>query len=271
MNIGKFFVDLSDRFLISRVNFFSDKFQSIGEQLRQASQKLYSFYKPLLYNNTPTLDIPTAEHVLVSILGKLKNAGGYLKEALNYLSGHVSQFWKGELPYFVFPYNPKTISYKFATIESLNEFGGNVVVRVGWGSKVIPISVTGWVRLQPPVEIQKWLGYPDYRLSWGWLFLLVLEHWLRRNSNNTLAILINSRVWVGWYNNFSYTFDANNPFIANYTLNFNVHPLSGVTYFEPHKLIEMFRNLRKAGVLSTLSIEDPLSWSVWSPDLNSKE
>ena len=260
-----FLTRLSDRFIIATVDFFADRVESIGEQLKKIIYNAPNVTKDNL--KTQAYDvISSLKGVITTLITQNPDKKELIRKAIFSLSRYFAQYWKGNLPYFVFPYNPRTITYKYSVMESLTEFGNNTVVRVGWGTKVIPITITGWVKLDPPPELWDILMYPDYRLSWGWFFLLSLEHWLTNHSTQTLVFILNSRVWVGWYNGFGYTLNANSPFVTDYTLNINVHPLSGVTYFEPHRLVEMFSRLRSTGVMANYSPSDPLNWSVWSPN-----
>jgi len=160
---------------------------------------------------------------------------------------------------FKFPHGPTSFNYNLSSEKSDVSLGAYNYIRYIWGLRLVSLQIDTWFFLNPSLGISlfaKTLTYWKNKvfgnflndlsvgrvlnnileprddafaisLSPGWIYINFLKAYLEQKVFFPFLILLSGKVWVGWFDDISFNFSANQPLYVSVKLSFSVHPKSG--------------------------------------------
>lgn len=125
--------------------------------------------------------------------------------------------------YYKFKFNPSKLTITRRKKQTITHYGWGLYDLEYFGDEIVFMQFSGKTgNLMPPYPLPS-IGIWDPRLSVSYIKFAHLEKFYR-NSENRLFLTVYGKVFYGFLSDLSYTVDANNPRVIDYSFNFNAHP-----------------------------------------------
>lgn len=124
---------------------------------------------------------------------------------------------------YKFRINPSTASISRRKLQTLTEYGHGVYDIEYYGNAFMSISFNGTTgHMMPPDPLPR-IGITDVRLTVPYVKLAHLEKYYKTASQR-LFLTLYGKVYMGYLDDMSYTYDANDPRQIKYSFTFMAHP-----------------------------------------------
>lgn len=124
--------------------------------------------------------------------------------------------------YFMFRLSPSRLDKTFPKIRDTRVTGAGVVMDT-YGNNAVSYSYNGTMGSMRPAFSPSDLPIKMPQLTPAWYYLQLFERFFIQHNQDLLFVL-DDEVVIGRFDSFSYSIDANNPWIINYKFQITVYP-----------------------------------------------
>lgn len=162
----------------------------------------------------------------VSALIKKSGRTAQATSTTQQLTAWTKDYENGEVsPYlYRFRINPVSMNIRITKDYSATKTGSGWKLRT-WGEALRDVTFNGTTGYLRVPDFLRELGIYNIRLSPVYLRFMMFEKFVSDSSNDVpLVFVIDNKIMKGILTGFSYTIDAKDPFVINFTINAKIYP-----------------------------------------------